>query len=103
HGPNGAAAVYGPQKGADAEDVKVLDWALSHFAEKISPEAAHLPGAGAAGGIGYAALAVLGATARPGIELILEMLDFEKHLDGADLVITGEGRLDDQSFQGKAP
>jgi glycerate kinase len=62
-----------------------------------------LPGAGAAGGIGFAALAVLGATARPGIELVLEMLDFETHLTGADLVITGEGRLDDQSFQGKAP
>ncbi|MDT0196699.1 glycerate kinase [Arthrobacter sp. AB6] len=103
HGPNGAAAVYGPQKGADNEDVKVLDWALSHFASKVSTEVAHYPGAGAAGGIGYAALAVLGATARPGIELVLEMLDFETHLVGADLVITGEGRLDDQSFQGKAP
>jgi glycerate kinase len=102
-GPNGAAAVYGPQKGADKEDVRLLDWALSHFASKISLEAAHLPGAGAAGGIGFAALAVLGATARPGIELVLEMLDFETHLTGADLVITGEGRLDDQSFQGKAP
>lgn len=103
HGPNGAAVVYGPQKGADADDVKVLDRALEIFAAKVSPDAAHLPGAGAAGGIGYAAIAVLGATARPGIDIVLEMLDFEKHLDGAHLVITGEGRLDDQSFQGKAP
>ncbi len=103
HGPNGAAAVYGPQKGADAEEVKVLDWALRHFAAKIAPDMAHVPGAGAAGGIGYAALAVLGATARPGIELVLDMLNFETQLAGTDLVITGEGRLDDQSFQGKAP
>ncbi|MBT2549671.1 glycerate kinase [Arthrobacter sp. ISL-65] len=102
-GPDGAAAVYGPQKGASSEHVTVLDRALGHFASLVAPEAAHLPGAGAAGGIGYAALAVLGATARPGIELIMELLDFESHLAGADLVITGEGRLDDQSFHGKAP
>ncbi len=103
HGPNGAAVVYGPQKGADVNDVEVLDRALRTLAAKISPQAAHIPGAGAAGGIGYAALAVLGATARPGIDIVLEMLDFERHLTGADVVITGEGRLDDQSFQGKAP
>lgn len=76
---------------------------MSHFASKISPEVAHYSGAGAAGAIGYAALAVLGATARPGIELVLEMLDFERHLAGADLGITGEAGLDDKSFQGKAP
>jgi glycerate kinase len=102
-GPNGAAAVYEPQKGATTDDVEILDRVLSHFASKVSPEAAALPGAGAAGGIGFAALAVLNATARPGIELILELLDFETYLAAADLVITGEGRLDEQSLQGKAP
>lgn len=102
-GPHGAATVYGPQKGADSVDVALLERALSHFAQLLSPEAALLPGAGAAGGIGFAALAVLGATARPGIELVLEMLDFQTHLAGTDLVITGEGRLDNQSLQGKAP
>jgi glycerate 2-kinase len=102
-GPNGAAAVYGPQKGADQVDVTLLDRALEHFARLLSPDTAVLPGAGAAGGIGFGALAVLGAAARPGIELVLELLDFETHLAGTDLVITGEGRLDGQSFQGKAP
>jgi glycerate kinase len=102
-GPQGAAAVYGPQKGADDADVALLDHALDHFASLLAPEAALLPGAGAAGGIGFAAMALLGAVARPGIELVLGLLDFESHLATAHLVITGEGRLDGQSFQGKAP
>lgn len=103
HGRNGAAAVYGPQKGASSDDVATLDQALIHFAAHISANAARLPGAGAAGGIGFAALAILHASARPGIDLMLSLLEFEEHLDGVDLVITGEGRLDEQSFQGKAP
>lgn len=102
-GPKGAAAVYGPQKGATSEEVAILDLALTRLATLAGRDAALLPGAGAAGGIGFAALAVLGATARPGIDLIMELLDFEAHLAGADVVITGEGRLDDQSFHGKAP
>lgn len=103
HGRNGAAAVYGPQKGASSDDVATLDQALIHFAAHISADAALLPGAGAAGGIGFAALAILGASARPGIDLVLSLLEFEEHLAGVDLVITGEGRLDEQSFEGKAP
>jgi glycerate 2-kinase len=103
YGPDGAAAVYGPQKGADNGDVWVLDRALRRFASKLAPQFAHLSGAGAAGGIGFGAMAALGATAQPGIELVLEILGFETHLKQADLVITGEGCLDDQSFHGKAP
>ena len=102
-GANGAAAVYGPQKGATEEDIQLLDRALSRFANMLAPEMALQPGAGAAGGIGFGALAALGAIARPGVDLILELLNFEEHLRSADLVITGEGRLDDQSLQGKAP
>lgn len=101
-GPQGAAAVYGPQKGADAKQIALLDHALGHFASFLSWDTALLSGAGAAGGIGFAALALLGATTRPGIELVLELLDFEAQLAGTDLVITGEGKLDEQSFQGKA-
>lgn len=102
-GPNGAAAVYGPQKGADSCDVELLDRALARFAASAAPEAAQRPGAGAAGGIGFAAMAFLGASMRPGIELVLDLLDFERQLEDADLVVTGEGRLDSQSFEGKAP
>lgn len=111
-GARGAAAVYGPQKGASPEDVRVLEDALTRWdrlltealaARNAGSEAADLPGAGAAGGIGYAALAALGARMRPGIELVMETLGLEEALRDADLVITGEGRLDEQSLQGKAP
>lgn len=102
-GPDGAAAVYGPQKGATPDQVPLMDAALERWARLISAETAERPGAGAAGGLGYAAMAALGATMRPGIELVLEMLEFPQALEGADLVITGEGRLDAQSLSGKAP
>ena len=102
-GPDGAAAVYGPQKGATPEDVVALDTALVHFAGLLDPSSATLPGAGAAGGAGFAALAVLGATARPGIEVVLELARFDQLLSGADLVVTGEGMLDLQTLRGKAP
>ena len=102
-GPEGAAAVYGPQKGATAEDVAALDAALVHFAGLLDPSAAALPGAGAAGGTGFAALAVLGATMRPGIEVVLELARFNELLQVADLVVTGEGMLDLQTLRGKAP
>jgi glycerate kinase len=109
-GPKGAAAVYGPQKGAGDADVQVLDSALSHFVqvmgESVGPraaEAAEAPGAGAAGGIGYGALVGLGATFRPGIDVLLEVLGFAPALERADLVITGEGSLDAQTLHGKAP
>ena len=106
-GPRGAAAVYGPQKGASAADIAELDAALARWAQAVSAatgvEAAGQPGAGAAGGVGFAALAVLGATLRPGIDLILELVDFSATLPGAGLVVTGEGSLDEQTLHGKAP
>lgn len=109
-GPKGAAAVYGPQKGAGEEDVKVLDAALTHFVQvmgdSVGPRAAELaeaPGAGAAGGIGYGALVGLNATFRPGIDVLLEVLGFADALQRADVVITGEGSLDEQTLHGKAP
>nr|WP_240489803.1 glycerate kinase [Actinomadura atramentaria] len=102
-GPNGAAAVYGPQKGANPADVAVLDAGLARLAAVLDPAAADAPGAGAAGGTGYAALTVLGASFRSGIEFLMDLLGFHKALADADLVITGEGSLDEQSLQGKAP
>lgn len=101
-GPRGAAAVYGPQKGATPVQVRLLEEALAHFASLVGP-GAERPGAGAAGGVGYAALAVLGARRRPGIEVVLELLGFAAHLRTADLVVTGEGALDAQTLHGKAP
>jgi glycerate kinase len=109
-GPKGAPAVYGPQKGATPEDVAELDAALDHFAkvlgESVGPAAleyAASPGAGAAGGIGYGALVGLGASFRPGIEVMLDVLGFAPALAKATLVITGEGSLDEQTLHGKAP
>jgi glycerate kinase len=109
-GPQGAAAVYGPQKGADAADVAALDAALAHYARALEPALgpraallAERPGAGAAGGVGYAALAALDASFRPGIEVLLEVLGFAGALERAGLVITGEGSLDAQTLRGKAP
>ncbi|MGO4805968.1 glycerate kinase [Arthrobacter sp. 2MCAF15] len=109
-GPQGAAAIFGPQKGATPEDVAALDAALAHFVDVLSAEigprarkAAEAPGAGAAGGAGYAAIAVLAATRRPGIDVVLEFTGLAERLAGADLVITGEGSLDEQSLLGKTP
>lgn len=102
-GPEGAAAVYGPQKGADADDVAALDAALAHYAALVGPQHADSPGAGAAGGTGFAALAVLHAVVRPGIEVVLELCGFDRLLATADLVVTGEGALDQQTLRGKAP
>jgi glycerate kinase len=106
-GPRGAAAIFGPQKGADSEDLRLLEAGLTRWSsvvcEAVGRDYADRPGAGAAGGTGFAALALLGAELRPGIELILDMLRFDEALAGADLVITGEGSLDEQSLSGKAP
>jgi len=106
-GPGGAAAVYGPQKGADAADVDRLEAGLAVWARAVTDatatDAATRPGAGAAGGTGFAALALLDAELRPGIDLILELVDFPAAVTGADLVVTGEGSLDEQSLAGKAP
>ena len=106
-GPRGAAAVYGPQKGAAPAEVARLDAALGRWADAVQRatglDLAGMPGAGAAGGVGFAAMAVLGATLQPGIELILELVGFPAALSGAGLVITGEGSLDRQTLHGKAP
>ncbi|HSA53985.1 MAG TPA: glycerate kinase [Yinghuangia sp.] len=122
-GPEGASAVYGPQKGASPEDVRVLESGLARWADVVARDApavppgrsllgpragtpqriADLPGAGAAGGVGFGALAFLGASVRPGIDLLLDLLGFDAHLPGAELVVTGEGRLDRQTLNGKAP
>ncbi|GHE22148.1 glycerate kinase [Halomonas urumqiensis] len=106
-GERGATAVFGPQKGASSEDVQRLDTALARFAdcaaEALGEDHRDLPGAGAAGGMGFAARAFLGARLRPGIELIMAQAGFEALLEGADLVITGEGQLDGQSLAGKTP
>jgi glycerate kinase len=109
-GPDGAAAVFGPQKGASQADVAALDANLAilrdRLAEALGPaaaQAAEAPGAGAAGGVGYAALAVLGAERRPGVEVVLGLVGLAERLTGVDLVITGEGSLDSQSLGGKTP
>ncbi|MFJ6675711.1 glycerate kinase [Actinosynnema sp. NPDC091369] len=101
-GPHGAAAVYGPQKGADGPLVAALDTDLARWAGLLDPDAAARPGAGAAGGAGFALLA-LGARVRRGIELVLELTGLAERLTGARLVVTGEGRLDRQTLRGKAP
>ena len=139
-GPNGAAAVYGPQKGASPSDVDVLDAALARWADVVeaavadhtsaaaaavaasaavagsaaagaaaagaaaaTPAPRDRPGAGAAGGVGFAAMAVLGAELKSGIGLVLDLVGFADHLAGAGLVVTGEGSLDAQTLSGKTP
>ena len=106
-GERGAAAVYGPQKGATRPDVAELDAALAHWADAVAKatgtELREAPGAGAAGGLGFGAMALLGARMRPGIELLLDLLGFDQAVRGAGLVVTGEGCLDVQTLHGKAP
>lgn len=106
-GPNGAAAIFGPQKGASDSQVRELDAALGHFAgvleEQLSTGYRQNPAAGAAGGMGYAAMALLGAKRRRGIDVVLELTGLAEALEGADAVITGEGSLDHQSLEGKTP
>lgn len=105
-GPRGAAAVYGPQKGATPEQVVELDARLGRWADAVADwtgaDLRDTAGAGAAGGVGFAALSLLGAELRPGIDLVLEMVHFREQLAGADLIITGEGALDEQTLHGKA-
>ncbi|MFP5283808.1 MAG: glycerate kinase, partial [Actinomycetes bacterium] len=106
-GPRGAASVFGPQKGAGPAEVGRLEAGLARWAEVVAAEtgrdASTVPGAGAAGGAGFAAVALLDAELRPGIDLILDLLDFDSAVRAADLVVTGEGSLDEQSLAGKAP
>ncbi len=103
HGPHGAAQIFGPQKGATPALVEYLDRGLARLADLAGPRgrtAAATPGAGAAGGLGFAAL-LLGAQVRSGAEFFLDLLGFDTQLGDADAVVTGEGRIDDQTLHGK--
>ena len=105
YGEKGAAYVFGPQKGADKAMVLMLDAGLRHLSERIEHclgiDVSNIAGGGAAGGMGSGTVAFLGGKIQSGIETILELTDFDRQLEDTDLVITGEGRLDSQSFQGK--
>ena len=106
-GPRGASRIFGPQKGATAQDVETLDAALAHYARivkrDLGRDVADVPGAGAAGGLGAGCLAFLNATLKPGIDWVLDGLNFDAALADADWVLTGEGFLDEQTVMGKAP
>ncbi|GBQ19022.1 glycerate kinase [Gluconacetobacter sacchari DSM 12717] len=106
-GPSGASAVFGPQKGATPDMVRLLDDGLAVYARQVAAAVGRaidtVPGAGAAGGLGGGALAFLDATLRPGVEIVMEALGLDAILSDADLVITGEGRIDGQTVHGKAP
>ncbi|MGB1126488.1 MAG: glycerate kinase, partial [Phycisphaeraceae bacterium] len=105
-GPNGAAHIYAPQKGATSEQVEQLDAGLRHMAQlwrdQLGVDVERMPGAGAAGGVGGGLVAMLGAELVPGADLVLDTIGFDERIKDADLVITGEGRLDSQSLNGKA-
>jgi len=104
-GPEGASAVYGPQKGASPDDVFLLDRALRHYAAMLHRDLGidirDEPGTGAAGGLGAGLIAFLGARLRPGVEVVMEAVGLRARIERADLVITGEGRFDGQSLRGK--
>ncbi len=106
-GERGASAVYGPQKGATEDDVKLLDEGLGRLAELVRRdmgiEAAEKPGAGAAGGLGYGLTVFCGASLETGIDIVLDAVNFEKRIEDVDLVITGEGKIDGQTAYGKVP
>jgi glycerate kinase len=96
--------MFGPQKGATPEQVEELDASLRSLAERLGKTAeANAPGAGAAGGLGFGLLAFFGATLRPGVEIVMDAAGLRDRLARADLCITGEGRLDEQSLSGKTP
>ncbi|WP_195336313.1 glycerate kinase [Paraclostridium bifermentans] len=107
YGENGAAYIYGPQKGAAKEIVKELDKGLKNFAEVVKKDLgkdiAHIEGAGAAGGLGFGFLGFLNSKLESGIKIILDEIKLEEVVKDADIVITGEGRLDNQTAMGKAP
>jgi glycerate kinase len=107
YGPNGAAHVFAPQKGADEEMVEKLDKGLMHFAEIIrkfnGKDVTDIPGGGAAGGMGAGMCALLNARLERGIDMVLDAIRFADIITGSDLVVTGEGRIDRQTVMGKAP
>ncbi len=106
-GPTGASAVFGPQKGATPEMVTQLDANLSHYADviqmQLGTEVKTKPGAGAAGGLGAALMGLLNATLRPGVDIVIDAVKLTDAVQDADLVITGEGRIDSQTIHGKTP
>ncbi|MCH8204987.1 MAG: glycerate kinase [Candidatus Hydrogenedentes bacterium] len=106
-GPEGASFVYGPQKGASPKTVELLDAALRHFGEYVCEEfglkVLEAPGAGAAGGLGAGLMVFANAVLRPGAEVVAEACRLEQRIEGSDLVITGEGKIDAQTVRGKAP
>ncbi|VVO60426.1 Glycerate 2-kinase [Pseudomonas fluorescens] len=106
-GPHGASAIFGPQKGASPVQVEQLDRALGHFADHcataLNNDVRDEPGSGAAGGLGFAAKAFLGAQFKAGVEVVAELVGLADAVSGADLVITGEGRFDAQTLRGKTP
>ena len=106
-GENGAARVFGPQKGATEEDIAVLDQALTRYGYILSANAgrdiASEPGAGAAGGMGAAFIGLIDAVLKPGVDIVIEIVDLANSLVDANLVITGEGRVDNQTIHGKTP
>jgi glycerate kinase len=106
-GPKGASAIFGPQKGATPEMIATLDRNLAHFAAvakaQLGVDIADLPGSGAAGGLGAGLRAVVGATLRPGVEIVMEAVGMDAIVADADLVVTGEGRIDGQTVHGKTP
>ena len=106
-GPEGASAIYGPQKGATSEMIAKLDSALANFAEvvrrDVGVDVEHLQGSGAAGGLGGGMVAFLNAELRTGVDIVMDIVNIEEQLQGADLVITGEGALDYQTLYNKAP
>lgn len=109
YGENGAAYIFAPQKGATPEQVELLDERLRRFARETEakrialPDLAEHPGAGAAGGLGYALMAYLGAELQSGIDLLLDTIHFDEQIKGVDLILTGEGRSDKQTLMGKVP
>ncbi len=106
-GVKGASAIFGPQKGATPAQVQILDSALGHFADyckqHLGSDSRDQPGAGSAGGLGFAAHAWMSATFRPGVEVVAEIGGLAQAVQGASLVITGEGRMDAQTLLGKTP
>lgn len=107
YGPQGAARIFARQKGADPQMIDRLDAGLRNFADVVRRLTGHdfaqTPGAGAAGGVGGGMLALLGARLRPGIEILLDAIGFDRLIAGADLILTGEGRIDRQTLHGKVP
>jgi glycerate kinase len=102
-GPDGASAIFGPQKGASPEQVKVLDQNLAHYAQTVAPDLATKPGAGAAGGLGFGLMAFTNSTFEKGVDLVIDQVGLRAKMRGADFVLTGEGSIDQQTKFGKTP